>query len=70
MTAQAGAGAPPALRRDVRLLGRLLGEVLAEQSGPELFTEVEAIRRSCKRLRAGWRPEEAAALRRRLAAKD
>ncbi len=29
------------LRRDVRLLGRLLGEVLKEQSGYELFNHVE-----------------------------
>ncbi|MDE2127304.1 MAG: phosphoenolpyruvate carboxylase [Armatimonadetes bacterium] len=43
-------GAEPAhrlapLRRDVRSLGRLLGVVLREQAGNELYEEVEAIRR-------------------------
>ncbi len=33
------------LRRDVRSLGTLLGEVLGEQSGPELFRAVETLRR-------------------------
>src|SRR2546430_14746946 len=32
------------LRRDVRSLGRLLGEVLKEQAGNELFTTVEELR--------------------------
>ncbi len=34
------------LRRDVRSLGTLLGEVLREQAGPELFDAVERLRRS------------------------
>src|ERR1700712_4581478 len=33
------------LRRDVRSLGMLLGEVLREQSGDDLFTAVEDLRR-------------------------
>jgi len=33
------------LRRDVRSLGALLGRVLLEQAGPELFDTVEALRR-------------------------
>src|ERR1700689_3946824 len=33
-----------ALRRDVRSLGALLGRVLVEQVGPELFDTVEALR--------------------------
>ncbi len=33
------------LAREVRLLGALLGQVIAEQAGPELFTLVERIRR-------------------------
>jgi phosphoenolpyruvate carboxylase len=33
------------LRRDVRLLGVLLGQVLVEQAGQELFDEVEKLRR-------------------------
>src|SRR5918911_4248560 len=32
------------LRRDVRSLGRLLGEVLKEQAGAELFAAVEELR--------------------------
>ncbi|MBX7223639.1 MAG: phosphoenolpyruvate carboxylase [Blastocatellia bacterium] len=32
------------LRRDVRLLGRLLGEVIREQAGPALFEKVEQLR--------------------------
>ncbi len=34
------------LRRDVRSLGTLLGEVLREQSGEELYSQVEALRQS------------------------
>ncbi|MEO6981940.1 MAG: phosphoenolpyruvate carboxylase [Edaphobacter sp.] len=34
------------LRRDVRSLGTLLGGVLREQSGPELYDAVEALRRT------------------------
>ncbi len=33
------------LRREVRLLGALLGQVIAEQGGPDLFALVERIRR-------------------------
>src|SRR5271154_2908609 len=34
------------LRRDVRSLGMLLGEVLREQAGPALFDAVESLRRT------------------------
>jgi phosphoenolpyruvate carboxylase len=34
-----------ALDQDIRLLGRLLGDLIAEQAGPEIFALVEAIRR-------------------------
>ncbi len=57
---------PRALRADIRLLGELLGQVLREQHGPELFAAVEAVRRDCKALRRRFRPETAAALRARL----
>jgi phosphoenolpyruvate carboxylase len=39
------------LRREVRLLGSLLGQVIAEQGGPELFALVERIRRRTIALR-------------------
>jgi phosphoenolpyruvate carboxylase len=37
---------PAALRREVRLLGDLLGEVLAEYGGPELLADVEKLRQT------------------------
>jgi phosphoenolpyruvate carboxylase len=43
---------PVALRRDVRLLGRLLGQVLEEAGGPELLADVERLRRATIALRA------------------
>jgi phosphoenolpyruvate carboxylase len=36
---------PAPLRRDVRLLGRLLGQVIAEQGGDDLLRDVEELRR-------------------------
>jgi len=51
------------LRRDVRSLGTLLGEVLREQAGEELFAQVEALRQGTIRRRdeeARGRNEEAA----------
>src|SRR5664279_4919609 len=42
-TSDANKEAP--LRRDVRSLGILLGRVLVEQAGPELFDTVERLRR-------------------------
>lgn len=42
-----------ALRDDVRLLGRLLGEVLQEQAGQQLFERIEAIRGLAKQTRDG-----------------
>jgi len=53
------------LRRDVRSLGILLGEVLREQAGEELFAHVETLRQGTIRRRdaeAHDRPEEAARL--------
>lgn len=51
VTAPALPVAPHALRADVRLVGRLLGEVLTEEEGPGLFALVEAVRRECVALR-------------------
>jgi phosphoenolpyruvate carboxylase len=44
--------ADAALRRDVRLLGDVLGRVLVEQEGPELLEEEERIRRLSRDARA------------------
>ena len=43
---------PAPLRRDVRLLGRLLGQVLEEAGGPGLLGDVERLRRATIELRA------------------
>jgi phosphoenolpyruvate carboxylase len=61
---------PDALRRDVRLLGELLGRVLVEAGGSELLASVEELRRGviaaraepgvasrCEALIEGWAPE-------------
>ncbi|MGW8959995.1 phosphoenolpyruvate carboxylase [Paenibacillus sp. NPDC055715] len=45
------------LRRDVRFLGNILGEVLVHQGGNELLDIVEKIREISKSLRAGYQPE-------------
>ncbi|MFT5587076.1 MAG: phosphoenolpyruvate carboxylase [Cognaticolwellia sp.] len=41
------------LRRDVDLLGRLLGETLRDQGGPRLFEAVERVRAAAKSAREG-----------------
>ncbi|KQO16582.1 phosphoenolpyruvate carboxylase [Paenibacillus sp. Leaf72] len=45
------------LRRDVRFLGNILGEVLVHQGGKELLEIVEQIRETSKSLRAEYIPE-------------
>ncbi|WP_010277218.1 phosphoenolpyruvate carboxylase [Paenibacillus senegalensis] len=45
------------LRRDVRFLGTILGEVLVHQGGNELLDIVEKIREMSKTLRTGFIPE-------------
>src|ERR687894_1100817 len=54
------------LRRDINLLGRVLGRVLIEQEGQDLFETEEEIRTLCKRLRFDYDPELDARLRRRI----
>ena len=48
---------PAPLRRDVRLLGGLLGQVLEESGGPELLADVERLRHATIALREAHRPE-------------
>lgn len=45
------------LRRDVRLLGNILGDVLVLHGGPELLTNVEKIREYTKQLRNHFDPK-------------
>jgi phosphoenolpyruvate carboxylase len=45
------------LRRDINLLGRILGQVITEQEGKGLFETEEEIRLLCKRLRFDYDPE-------------
>jgi phosphoenolpyruvate carboxylase len=54
------------LRRDINLLGRVLGRVLIEQEGQGLFETEEEIRTLCKRLRFDYDPELDARLRGRI----
>ncbi len=56
------AGARDPLAVEVRLLGALLGQVISEQAGPELFALVERIRRRTIALRLDDDPHERARL--------
>src|ERR1700716_4028148 len=51
---------PAALRREVRLLGDMLGQVLAEYGGPELLQDVERLRRTVIAARDSDEEERAA----------
>ena len=64
LEAQCGELKEAPLRRDVRSLGMLLGEVLREQAGEELFSQVEALRQGTigrRDAEARGQSEEAAA---------
>ncbi len=54
------------LRRDINLLGRVLGRVLLEQEGKSLFDAEEEIRLLCKRLRFDYDPALEERLKRRI----
>src|ERR1043166_1295735 len=58
------------LSTEVRLLGSLLGQVIAEQSGRELLDLVERVRRTTIRLRRGDDPSLRAGLVQELASLD
>ncbi len=60
------AGDDIALRDDIRLLGRLLGEVLKAYEGPRLFDTIETIRQSATRFRRHGDPVDARQLDRLL----
>ena len=45
------------MRRDVRLLGDILGEVIRDSEGPELLADVERLRRAVIEARRGEREE-------------
>ncbi len=64
------AGAHDPLAVEVRLLGALLGQVIAEQAGPELFALVERIRRRTIALRRDDDPVERERLDAELRALD
>ena len=53
MTSSDSTDTQAALRRDVDLLGRLLGETLKDQGGPHLFDAVERVRAAAKSAREG-----------------
>ncbi|WP_066065989.1 phosphoenolpyruvate carboxylase [Neobacillus soli] len=45
------------LRQDIKLLGKMLGEILVNHGGPELLDKVEKIRLMCKTLRTHFDQE-------------
>ena len=49
------AALPEPMRRDVRLLGDILGEVIRDSEGPELLADVEQLRRAVIEARRGER---------------
>ncbi len=55
------AALPEPMRRDVRLLGDILGEVIRDSAGPELLADVERLRRAVIEARHGERDAGSAA---------
>src|ERR671919_3173908 len=58
------------LRRDINLLGRVLGQILIEQEGKGLFDAEEEVRLLCKRLRFDYDPKLDERLRQKIASMD
>ena len=52
------AALPEPMRRDVRLLGDILGEVIRDSAGPELLADVERLRHAVIDARRGWREDD------------
>jgi phosphoenolpyruvate carboxylase len=69
MTARARSS-DPRLRRDVRLLGDILGRVLVEQEGAELLEQEEQLRQLARAARATGRPAPRRRLREAVDALD
>ena len=46
------------MRRDVRLLGDILGEVIRDSAGPGLLADVERLRHAVIDARRGWREDD------------
>lgn len=59
----AGADRDAPLKEDIRLLGRLLGDVVRDQEGEEVFAVVETIRQTAVRFRREDDPEAGAELK-------
>ncbi|PLR95077.1 phosphoenolpyruvate carboxylase [Bacillus sp. T33-2] len=55
------------LRRDVKMLGNILGEILVFHGGTELLNKVEKIRLMCKTLRNDYKKETYAMLKQEIA---
>jgi phosphoenolpyruvate carboxylase len=58
------------LRRDINLLGRVLGQILIEQEGKGVFDAEEEVRLLCKRLRFDYDPELDERLRQKIGSMD
>ena len=56
------------LRRNINLLGRVVGRILIEREGEDLFETEKEVRLLCKRLRFDYDPELDEKLRRRIEA--
>ncbi|OYD06837.1 phosphoenolpyruvate carboxylase [Paludifilum halophilum] len=54
------------LRKDVRFLGNILGEVLVKQGGQELLDRVEEIRECTKQIRHSYEPEQLDRFKKRI----
>ena len=52
------AALPEPMRRDVRLLGDILGEIIRDSEGPDLLADVERLRRAVIQARHGERDED------------
>jgi phosphoenolpyruvate carboxylase len=56
---QSGVDKDAPLKEDIRLLGRLLGDVLRDQEGEDVFDVVETIRQTAVRFRREATPRPA-----------